>query len=595
MSWVTPTAVEQYMVELYNWARMNPTAAATKYGVSLNEGPTAYPISSDPKQPLAINPYITDAARTYARYLIDHDVFSHDADGRQVNQRMQAAGYPLNAPSLASENAGLSSVIGYGTEVNSVNLHFQSFFVDSTIGGRWHRLNMMNPDFKEVGSGAAAGIWQGFNAFVSVQNFGTSGYDTFLTGVAYTDASGDNFYTPGEQMGGVTVTAIRESDGALFATTTWSSGGYSMALPAGEYSIWGGGGGLNGWVRYDDVVIGSQNVKRDFRPNLVGTDPGPLNFAQVVGGQLNIQGTPNADAIEIEVLDRVYVTMNGSTKSFEISSVNRILISAGGGNDQIMTTNPGLQGVSIIGDDGDDWIWANTPAPLTISGGNGHDTIYGGSGHDQLQGGAGEDWIYGFNGYDYLRGDDGNDHLYGGSGYDNLLGGTGNDSLFGQSDGDTLNGGSGSDYLVGGTGSDTVDYSTRTANLVITLDNRYAAPNDGEAGELDTVLDDIESVLGGSGNDLIVGSDFQNFLNGGAGNDTIRGGGGFDLLFGGFGDDVLELGDSSWDYADGGAGNDHVIGDLTDVLLSTESFAVWAPPPPAPVRNIREPYRPPVV
>jgi hypothetical protein len=76
----------------------------------------------------------------------------------------------------------------------------------------------------------------------------------------------DNFYTPGEGLGGVTVTARRASDGATFSTTTWGSGGYSLPLAAATYDVTASGAGLNGTVRFGSVAIGSQNVKRDFLP-----------------------------------------------------------------------------------------------------------------------------------------------------------------------------------------------------------------------------------------------------------------------------------------------------------------------------------------
>jgi Ca2+-binding RTX toxin-like protein len=77
-----------------------------------------------------------------------------------------------------------------------------------------------------------------------------------------------------------------------------------------------------------------------------------------------------------------------------------------------------------------------------------------------------------------------------------------------------------------------------------------------------------------SGNDTIIGNDFDNNLHGGAGNDTIYGyagndqlfgGDGADALYGGAGDDVLAPGRTSslqatppWDVVDGGGGIDTV-------------------------------------
>src|SRR4051812_36432660 len=60
---VYPTANEQLMVELINRARANPAVEAARLGIDLNEGLSAGTISTAAKQPLAINPNLTDGAR----------------------------------------------------------------------------------------------------------------------------------------------------------------------------------------------------------------------------------------------------------------------------------------------------------------------------------------------------------------------------------------------------------------------------------------------------------------------------------------------------------------------------------------------------
>lgn len=58
-------------------------------------------------------------------------------------------------------------------------------------------------------------------------------------------------------------------------------------------------------------------------------------------------------------------------------------------------------------------------------------------------------------------------------------------------------------------------------------------------------------VLGGDGDDSIIGSSFNDFVNGNLGNDTLDGGDGNDFLRGGKGRDILK----------GGSGMDVLIGD----------------------------------
>ncbi|MEO6436684.1 MAG: hypothetical protein ABIP55_13115, partial [Tepidisphaeraceae bacterium] len=139
-----------------------------------------------------------------------------------------------------------------------------------------------------------------------------------------------------------------------------------------------------------------------------------------------------------------------------------------------------------------------------------------------------------------------------------LLGGTGDDSLVGGGGDDLLDGGTGADTLKGGGGNDTADYFNRTADLII---GSGTLPDDGEAGEKDNVWFDIETIIGGSGDDLIKGHANNNLLVGNAGNDDLRGNYGNDTLIGGAGIDTLN----------GEAGNDTGVDVAGDSLISIEN------------------------
>lgn len=158
--------------------------------------------------------------------------------------------------------------------------------------------------------------------------------------------------------------------------------------------------------------------------------------------------------------------------------------------------------------------------------------------------------------------------LFGGTGNDVLIGGAGHDRLFGDSGNDTLDGGRGADTLDGGSGSDTANYSSRTAPLVISIDDRN---DDGEAGEGDNVRRTIEKVRGGAGNDRISGYDSSSgdaaaALYGNGGDDTLVGSGAADALWGGNGNDVLQ-GNGGNDYLNGQGGNDTLNGGNGDDTL----------------------------
>jgi hypothetical protein len=103
--------------------------------------------------------------------------------------------------------------------------------------------------------------------------------------------------------------------------------------------------------------------------------------------------------------------------------------------------------------------------------------------------------------------------------------------------------------------------------VTITLDG---VADSGEAGEGDTVGADVESAIGGSGNDRLVGNAADNYLTGGAGNDNIVAGPGSDRVDAGPGDDVIDTRDGTYDSVECGPGNDVVFADPGDGTTNCE-------------------------
>jgi hypothetical protein len=95
-----------------------------------------------------------------------------------------------------------------------------------------------------------------------VENFGI-GTRAYLTGVAFTDTvATDRFYTLGEGLADIVVTATTAA-GTTFSTTTGPSGGYALPLAGGAYSVV--------FSRGDEAtaavpvsIAGGRNVKLDF-------------------------------------------------------------------------------------------------------------------------------------------------------------------------------------------------------------------------------------------------------------------------------------------------------------------------------------------
>ncbi|MBC7782852.1 MAG: hypothetical protein H7144_03350 [Burkholderiales bacterium] len=472
---VFPTAYEQYMVELINRARANPVAEAARFdtyeddrGVvfsgDLNEGIPPGTISAAAKQPLAINLFLTDSARSHSQWMGANHTKSHVGLGGSLPAGRQAsAGY--TGATASEENIDIEFSIDPIPAVTSIAEQHGNLFTDLILSGRGHRKNILNAAFKEVGVGISANTWNLPNGINNSQettiDFGAKS-TTFLTGVAYADkVTKDNFYTPGEGWSGVTVKATRVGDGQVFSTTTWASGGYTLALSAGKYNIQASGGSLGSTVVYEGVTVGSENVKRDF----VTGQASVLTIGKLVGSTLVINGTSAADTISVAPKGSYLVaTMNGNSQKFTASLIAELAIKGGQGNDTI--TNATVLGAYLEGGDGKDHL----------TGGSGNDSIYGDASNDYIDGGIGRDQLVGAGGADLILGGSGNDRIYGGSGNDVLngnsgsdrvLGGDGDDQIAGANGNDILAGEAGADILNGGAMRDTADTDSLDTRIAI--------------------------------------------------------------------------------------------------------------------------------
>ncbi len=279
---------------------------------------------------------------------------------------------------------------------------------------------------------------------------------------------------------------------------------------------------------------------------------------------------------------------------------NGLLTITGTGGDDNIYINRSVNGITVYDQSGSNLKWDFTPGtikkmkvdmgagndqfyismedaiPVTIKGGDGDDNITTGTASDQIDAGAGDDDVNGGDGNDYIDAGAGEDGVGGGDGNDTILGNDGDDLLIGELGNDVIDGGLGADRIRGSEGNDTVTYATRTNNVTVDLsDDISETPDDGEAGEGDFVEADIENIIGGAGNDTLVGSTLpnsgenyttNNMIWGGDGNDTIQGLDGNDVLDGGAGNDSIG-GNAGRDKIYGGLGNDTIRGHGGNDLL----------------------------
>jgi serralysin len=549
ISMVQPSASEQYLLELINRARLNPLGEATLFDlidsntglVDLNLGLPANTISSNSKQPLAFNLLLIDGARSHSQWMLDTDTFSHTGiNGTTSKQRMENAGYPFTGSWSSGENIAFQGTSGAIDIPGFTADNHQNLFLSAG-----HRKNILNASFREIGLGNLTGDYQGFNALMITQDFAKSGSNVFLTGVAYNDlVLEDDFYTMGEGLGEITITAVRQSDNTTYSTQSMMAGGYQMALSAGTYNV---SFSRNNQTlgNSTQVTIGAENLKLDFNTDNIanlfyGSDSndslyGAIGNDTMIGGagQDTLFGDMGNDSLEggldVDLLDggAGYDTLNGGT-----------------GND---TLNGGAGNDRLIGDIGNDYLDGGIDIDLldggvgddTLNGGDGKDNLYGKDGNDLLMGGMGNDFlaagnnhdtVYGDEGNDTLDGGYGNDTLNGGDGYDTINGGVGRDRLIGDLGNDSLNGGIDIDLLDGGDGNDTLNGGDGNDQLYGSNGNDLLI---GAIGN--------DFIVAGNDNDVIYGDDGNDTLNGGYGDDRLYGGNGSNIMVGGAGSDIFAI------------------------------------------------------
>ena len=302
-----PSDFEEYMIAQINQVRANPAAEAVKLENLVQTDPTIAAAAAGwnlapvialldqtaPLPPLALNARLVDAAQAEDARMVAANAQNHSPNGFLIDPQVAA-----DSDGQAFFNVGNNAwatgenIFAYSGNVPATSMQAYVDYLEAGFLIDWgnpdlgHLRNILAPGpgeatasghvpFNQVGVGILAASPTttpgsnpelpgnaGLNVgpVLAAQEFGWTTGPAFLTGAAFTDQANAGTYEPdGEGLGGVTITAVGTQGQGTFSTQTYSSGGYSLALPAGSYSVTASGGGL-AMPRSTNVTIGVDNV-----------------------------------------------------------------------------------------------------------------------------------------------------------------------------------------------------------------------------------------------------------------------------------------------------------------------------------------------
>jgi Ca2+-binding RTX toxin-like protein len=349
----------------------------------------------------------------------------------------------------------------------------------------------------------------------------------------------------------------------------------------------GGADSLQGGPGDDDLSVGPRSTSNvpDHLSGGAGTDKADFSDRSApltidLDGQADDGEAGEGDNVEPDVENVIGGadddTLTGSDAADNLDGREGEDTLAGrGGDDMLVGGVRDEGGDTLRGEEGSDTLMGG-PGEDAMAGGEQVDKLFGGGGADSVDGDRGGDTLEGGAGADTIDGGEGIDSLHGGGvvivgadGPDELIGGPGDDILLGGRGNDRLDGGFGADYISGQTQRDTVTFEDRKSKVSVTLLD--GQNNDGERGELDNVLADVEVIVGGIRGDDLVGDADGNTVEGGSGEDFIDGKLDSDRLVGGEAPDIVRARDGVADEVSCGDAGDLAIVDRRDNVSECET------------------------
>jgi hypothetical protein len=310
---VPPDASQQYMLELINRMRLDPTGELTRLTKSKDVTDALAFFATDlptlqqqfnglTKVPaLAWSDQLAQAAVGHSRAMLTadqqvHQVLPNEPD---LGKRVMDAGYAANAAGPGENILAYANDVAIGHAAFAVDWGFGP---NGLLNPTGHRDNIMSANFTDVGIGivkSEAGKKTG--PLLITQNFAAPANpgDPFLLGVVYGDKNKNGSYDAGEGLANVTVT-ITGPNGPLPAVTTSDQGYYQVQVPAGTYNLEFTGAALPA-PETRMGMVGTTNVKQDVKitvnqPPVLALAQGPYAIREdVAGGQYKLRVTRTGD------------------------------------------------------------------------------------------------------------------------------------------------------------------------------------------------------------------------------------------------------------------------------------------------------------
>lgn len=537
------SALEQWLLEFINLARMDPSGMAARFRISLNDGLAPGTISSAPKAVLAMSEILQLSADFHGQYQLDQGSFSTiGIEGSHPGDRMAFAGFS------DGEGFDWAETINWRTFASGAQVS-----EDTVLYNIWRdlflapgaRAIILSDDFNEAGLSLLSGPLGGSStqkSYVVTNDFGGSD-EVFITGGIYDPNEFlSELYVAPTGIGGVSARV------GTTATTSNAAGGYRVEVDSGTQQFKIGNVSLT-------VLVGTENIKID----LMGTSQIRADHSIMVKSgavQAELLGIGDANIVATATSGVLYLDGNSGNNRLVGGNANNLIdghagadtMEGGKGDDRYMVDNAG-DIVKEWTDAGNDTIV--TTVSYTLRSGSHVETI---------------ETLYDiFTDPINLKGNSFSQTLYGNLGSNILDGGGGGDTLYG-SGGDDL-------YYVRNAADQIGEFSDEGTDTVRSYVS-FALSSDDSIEYLTTTSTTGTSAINLTGNDFaqtIRGNAGSNILDGLGGADSLAGYAGNDILRGGAGDDKF-YGGTGADLLTGGTGTDSFYFTIAPLLADADTI-----------------------